>query len=149
MTDEIEDPFAGAEDTDEFATATTEWLRLEDLDERLCVFRVRKVGTKKGDDGPYPYVEADVIVIDGPPLDLLPTVPGVVSGMHINATGVVGQLEPYAGKLVPFIARLDSVPSKRNKNIKVMGVRKHEVTAADKAAALPEWRKYKAENKIG
>src|SRR4051812_36993271 len=101
MTEEIEDPFAGAEDTDEVATATTEWLRLEDLDERLVIFRVTKLGTKKGDDGPYEYIEADVIVIDGPPLDLLPTVPGVVSAMHINATGVVSQLKPYAGKLVP------------------------------------------------
>jgi len=147
---EIEDPFEGVdEDADEFATARREWLDLAALDERLVMFVVKKIGEKKGQDGPYEYVEADVIVCDGEPLgELLPTVPYTVAGMHINATGVVDQLKEYAGKAVPFLARLDSVPSKRNKNIKVMGVRKHEVTPADKLLARPLWRQYKQDNRI-
>lgn len=142
---DIEDPFAGVdEDEDEFATAQTEWLRLEDLDERLVIFDVIKMGTKKGTDGPYDYAECNVVVLDGTPIEpFVPTIPGTYQGLHVIAGGVVPQLKPYAGTGKPFLARLDSVPSNRNKKIKVMGVRKHEITPADKAAALPVWRKYK------
>jgi hypothetical protein len=151
MSENVGDPFAESDPwdgaDDEFETAKTEWLRLEDLDGRLVVIDVLKLGTKKGDDGPYPYAEANVLVIDGPPLgELLPAVPGVVERMHIVASGVLPQIEGFAGKHKPFLARLDSVPSKRNKNIKVMGVRKHEITPEDKVAALPVWRKYLQDN---
>lgn len=150
MTEQHEDPWANngqdIPDEDEFATAKTEWLDLTALDGRLIVIDVLRVDSKKGSDGePYPYAECNVIVIDGDPIPgLLDTVPGVSEGMHISATGVIGQIRGLAGTGKPFLARLDSVPSKRNKQIKVMGVRKHEITEQDKAAALPEWRKYRS-----
>lgn len=150
MAENIQDPWAtnGTDETgeDEFATAKTEWLDLTALDGRLIVIDVLSLDTKKGQDGEdYPYAECNVIVLDGEPIPgLLDTVPGVSEGMHISATGVFGQIKGFAGKGKPFLARLDSVPSKRNKQIKVMGVRKHEVTETDKALALPVWRQYRS-----
>jgi len=147
-TQEIEDPFAGANDLeDEFETAKTEYVRLEDLDGRLCVFDALRMGEKTGTDGPYPFITANVIVVDGPEAEIAGVkVPGVVEGLHVIASGVIPQLEPYVGKHKPFLARLDSVPSNRNRKIKVMGVKKHEVTDADKAAARGPWRAYRAAN---
>ena len=138
-TTEIEDPFAGA---DEFETAKTAWLSLDSLTDRLIVIDVLKVGTKKGTDGEYDYAECNVLVIDGPPLELLPQVPGVAERMHISGTYVLDQIRHLAGTGKPFLCRPDAVVNKRKQT--VMGVRKHEVTDADKAKALPVWRAYRA-----
>lgn len=147
MTDQIPDPFAGMdENEDEFATAKTEYLRVEDLDERLVIFEVLKVGTKKSSSGggDYEYVECNVIVLDGDPIEpFISTIPGSSTALHVTNAGIVPQLKEYAGSGKPFLARLDSVPSRQNRNIKVMGVKKHEVTVEDKKLALPVWRKYK------
>ena len=151
MTEDMGDPFAGAnedEDEDEFGTATNEWLTLDQLDERLVIFDVLKIGTKKGADGDYEYAECNVIVLDGDPIEpFISTIPGTSMNLHVSATGVVGQLKDWHRKNPgkPFLARLDSVPSRRNKAIKVMGVRKHEITDADKAMARGPWSKYKTE----
>lgn len=146
---EYDDPFAGAsEDDDEFGTATNTWLTLDMLDERLVIFDVIKMGTKKGADGEYEYAECNVIVLDGDPIEgFVDTIPGSSMGLHVSATGVKDQLKAWhrANPGKPFLARLDSVPSRRNKAIKVMGVKKHEITDADKAAARGPWRKYKTE----
>lgn len=146
---EYDDPFAGAnEDEDEFGTPTNTFLRIEDLDERLVIFDVLETGTKKGSDGPYKYADCNVIVLDGDPIEgFVDTIPGVAMGLHIHASNVYPQLEKWhkenPGK--PFLARPDSVPNKRDKTKKVMGIRRNEITDADKAAARGPWRKYKSE----
>lgn len=139
---DYEDPFAGADaDNDEFETAKTEYLGLGDLTDHLVVIDVLSIGTKQG-DGEYEYAECNVVVVDGPTLELLPRVPAVVERMHISASGVVPQIKHLAGSGKPFLCRPDFVINKRKQ--KVVGVRKNEVTDADKAKALPVWRKYRA-----
>lgn len=145
MTNQIEDPFAGADEDDEFDTPQTSYLKLENLDGRLLVIDVIKLGTKQG-DGEYGYAECNVVVVDGDPIEpFLPAVPGVVMSMHISATAVYNELERHhrskPGK--PYLCRPDAMVNKRKQT--VMGVRKHEITDADKAAARTPWRKYKAE----
>lgn len=139
---DYDDPFAGADaDEDEFATPKTEFLGLADLEGRLLVIDVLSVETAKGVDGDYEFAKCNVVVVDGPTLELLPQVPGVVRGMHINAKGVLPQIEGYAGTGKPFLCRPDVIENKRRQ--RVAGVRKHEITDADKALARPAWRAYK------
>jgi len=143
MTENIADPFvSGAPEEDEFATPQTEWLALADLEDRLIVIEVLSTGTKRGTDGEYEYAECNVIVVDGEPMPLLPNVPGVVERMHISATAVYNAIKHLAGTGKPFLCRPDVMVNKRKQ--KVAGVRKHEVTDADKAKALPVWRAYRA-----
>lgn len=140
---ENEDPWAGVDDADEFETPKTAFLGLIDLEDRLIVIDVLKTGTKRGTDGDYDYAECNVLVVDGEPIDgFLPAVPGVVERMHISATAVYDAIEHLAGKRKPFLCRPDVFINKRKQ--KVAGVRKHEVTDADKAAASGPWRRYRA-----
>lgn len=145
MTNQIEDPFAGADEDDEFDTPQTTYLKLEHLQDRLLIIDVIKLGTKQG-EGEYAYAECNVVVVDGDPIEpLLPTVPGAVMAMHISGTYTYPNLEQHfrtkPGK--PFLCRPDGVVNKRKQV--VMGFRKHEITDADKAAARTPWRKYKSE----
>lgn len=145
MTDQIKDPFAGAEDDDEFDTPQTSYLEFKALDGRLLVIDVVKLGTKKGTDGDYGYAECNVVVVDGQPIpEFVPTIPGVVMSMHISATAVYNELERHfrnkPGK--PYLCRPDGFTNKLKQV--VMGVRKHEITEADKAAARGPWRQYQA-----
>lgn len=140
---DIDDPFAGAdEDADEFETAKTTFLALADLSDHLVVIDVLGIGTKKGTDGEYEYAECNVVVVEGPALELLPRVPGVVERMHISGTGVLPQIKHLAGTGKPFLCRPDVFLNKRKQN--VVGVRKNVVTDSDKVLALPLWRRYRA-----
>lgn len=131
---------------DEFDIPQTTYLELKDLADHLIVIHVNKLGTKQG-DGEYGYADCDVIVVDGEPVEpFLPTVPGVVLGMHISATAVFNALERHhrAKPGRPFLCRPDAMVNKRKQV--VMGVRKHEVTDADKAKARGPWREYQSKN---
>jgi hypothetical protein len=145
MTEQnIPDPFAGADpDEDEFETASSDYLALTDLDGRLIVIDVMEIGTKKGEDGPYEYANCNIVVVDGDPIPgYVETIPGVSERMHISATYVLDKIKHKAGTGKPFLARVDVIVNKRKQ--KVAGVRKHEITDADKALALPAWRAYRA-----
>ena len=143
--DQIEDPFAGADvDTDEFDTPQREFVTIHDLKDRLCVINARRLEQGKGkqDNEPYKYVVADVIIVDGELTELIDHLPFVAPNMHINAKALVSQLEDRVGKNRAYLCRIDAAPSSYNRQVMAYGVRKHEITDADKAAALPAWRKY-------
>jgi hypothetical protein len=144
MTSEIEDPFAGADETDEFDTPQMEFVTIHDLKDRLSVINAKRVETGKGkqDNEPYEFIVADVVIIDGDVTDLIDRLPFVAVNMHITAKALVGQLKDRVGKNKPFLCRIDAAPSSFNRQVMAYGVRKHEITDADKAAALPAWRKY-------
>lgn len=144
-TTDYEDPFAGADaDEDEFATPKTSFLALHDprLEGRLLVLDVVETKTMHGVDGDYDVVVCNVVLPDGDPIpEFVPTIPGLYARMYVNAKGVVDQLKPLAGSGKPFLCRPDVIVNKRKQ--RVAGVRKHEITDADKALARPAWRAYK------
>jgi hypothetical protein len=145
MTSDIEDPFAGADETDdEFDTPQMEFVTIHDLKDRLCIINAKRmeVGKGKNDNEPYDFVVADVIIVDGDTTDLIDRLPFVAENMHINAKAIVGQLEDRVGRNRPYLCRIDAAPSSFNRQVMAYGVRKHEITDADKASAMPAWRKY-------
>jgi len=150
-TSDIEDPFAGADEADEFDTPQTEYVTIHELKDRLCVINPKRVETGKGkqDQEPYDFIVADVIIVDGPTTDLITSLPFVAENMHINAKAIVSQLKDRAGKNRPFLCRVDAAPSSFNKQVMAYGVKKHEITDADKAAAIGPWRKYAQDQAFG
>jgi hypothetical protein len=145
VSSDIQDPFAGADEADEFDTPQMEFVTIHDLKDRLCVINAKRVEVGKSKDkdkDDYEFVVADVIIVDGPTTDLITHLPFVAENMHLNAKAIVGQIKDRAGRNRPFLCRVDAAPSSYNKQVMAYGVRKHEVTDADKAAALPAWRKY-------
>jgi hypothetical protein len=145
MTSDIEDPFAGADETDdEFDTPQMEFVTIHDLKDRLCIINAKRmeVGKSKQGGEEYEFVVADVIIVDGETTDLIDRLPFVAENMHINAKALVSQLRDRVGRNRPYLCRIDAAPSSFNRQVMAYGVRKHEITDADKAAAMPAWRKY-------
>ena len=144
-TQDIEDPFAGANpDDDEFATPVRNFLSIEDLDGRLVIAFPHSIDTltspKNGKD--YQRIIADVVVVDGKTTDKLPKLPHLATDMHLSATGVVASLRAMVGKGRPVLGRVDSRPSSFNKNVPAYGLA--DPTDADKAAARPALAQYRA-----
>jgi len=145
MTDTMTDPFATANTSDDpFATPTADFTVIDDLDGRLVAIvglRMEK-GRGKSDGKEYDKVIADVIVIDGPTTDKIPSLPHTVSEMHLSAGMVVGQIRQYVGKGTPVLARVNSKPSSFNRSVKAFGL--SDPTDQDKGKALPAYRAYVA-----
>lgn len=145
MSIDTADPFAtSATSEDPFATPSTEFVEVADLDGRLLVIFPHRVeqAVGKSDGKPYDKIIADVIVVDGPTTDKITEVPFVVEDMHFSAKMIVGQLRPYVGKNRPVLGRVNSKPSSFNKQVKAYGLGDPE--QADKAKALPALREYEA-----
>lgn len=146
MTNVNDDPWADQQDgADEFDTPQTTFLGLADeaLEGRLLVLDALERKTMKGVDGDYEMVVCNVLVIDGDPIPgFVPSIPGLYERMHVNARGVVDQIAPKVGTGRPFLCRPDVIVNKRKQ--RVAGVRKNEITDADKDLARGPWRKYKA-----
>ena len=151
MTEQIADPFAGADESDDFDTPQTEYVTIHDLKDRLCVINAKRLEQGKGkqDGEPYDYIVADVVIVDGQTTDLIKALPFVAENMHINAKGLITQLRDRVGRNRAFLCRIDAAPSSFNRQVMAYGVRKHEVTDADKALALPAWRKYAQDQAFG
>lgn len=83
----------GTEVTDEniieIEDAQSDFVRIGDIDKRNVVIFPLKTGEAKGDGDTYPFLEADVIVLDGEPLELLTEVPGVVRKMRFTSSPMI------------------------------------------------------------
>ena len=138
-----DDPFDGADE--DFDTPQSTFLSFNDeaLENRLVILDVLEIKTLRGTDGDYECAVTNVVFPDGEPIPgFVNAIPGVYERMHISATGVFDQIKHLAGQRKPFLCRPDVVLNKRKQ--RVAGVRKNEVTDADKAIAKPAWRAYKA-----
>lgn len=125
-----------ATEPDLFDAATTTYVEIGDVDGRLiCVFghRIAQANGKNGD--PYDYVEADVLVLDGPVTEKIDQVPTLIEGMRLSAAKVVDQLRTAVRKGRPVLGRVNSKPSQFNKHVPAYGLA--EPTDADKALARP------------
>lgn len=144
MTDTMTDPFASTTD-DPFATPSTEFVTIDDVDGRLIVAIPLRMEQKAGksDGKPYDVIVADVIVVDGPTTDKIPAVPFTIPEMHLSAGMVVGQLRQYVGKGRPVLGRVNSKPSRINKALKAYAL--SDPDQADKGKALPVYRAYQSE----
>jgi len=145
MTDTMTDPFATTNTSDDpFATPTTDFTVIDDLDGRLvAIVGLRMaVGVSKQSGKEYDKVIADVIVIDGPTTDKIPSLPYTISEMHLMAGMVVGQIRQYVGKGTPVLGRVNSKPSSYNRSVKAFGL--GDPTDQDKGKALPAYRAYVA-----
>jgi len=109
MTDPFED--------EDFDPASTAFLNTSHLLGRLLLvagteLRV-KPSTQKGakEGSTYEVVVADVIVLDGPVDDMIPTVPFIAEGIHLSGQVLVGQVRNTAktGKMV--LGRMEQRPS--------------------------------------
>jgi len=145
MTNQIEDPFAGADEDEDFASPDKNFLGVDDLDGRLVIIfphAIAEVASTKPGGKPYDRVTADVVVVDGAPTDKLTSLPHLATDMYLSASALVGAVRKHVGKGKPVLGRVDSRPSSYNKQVKAYGLA--DPTDADKAAARPALAKYRA-----
>jgi len=90
----------------EIEDAQSDFVRIADIDKRAVVIFPIKIGEAKGDGETYPFLEADVIVLDGEPLELLDAVPGVVRKMRFTSSPMIRngerQIEKAKRESLPF-----------------------------------------------
>jgi len=141
---DFDDPFAGADESDEFATPGTGFVDIHELKDRLCIFVPLRaeIGTSKQDGKDYTRIVTDVIVLDGEPTDLMPSIPHLVPEFFVSSKLMVGQLRRLVGKGKPMLGRINGKPSSFNKQVLAYGIGDPE--ESDKAAAMPAWAKYRA-----
>lgn len=111
---------APAEDL--FEDVQAEYVTVDDLEGRHVVVlpeRIEKATGKSGDE--YDRIVADVIVLDGPETDKIPSVPFTVAEMYLSAKNVVGRLRSSVRDRKPRLGYVDSVPSSFNRNVKAFG----------------------------
>jgi hypothetical protein len=122
----------------EFTDPGTDFLEIRDLDGRLvCVYpkEIRREDSKTQAGKQYDKVIADVIVLDGPTTDKIEQVPMFVPDMHLSAGAVVGAVRGNVRTGKPVLGRIDSRPSRMNRDVKAYGLQ--AVDAATKAQAAP------------
>jgi hypothetical protein len=68
--------------------AQSDFVRIADIDGRNVVVFPLKIDKAQGDEE-YPFLEADVIVLDGDPTELMDTIPFVVSKMRLSSSPMI------------------------------------------------------------
>lgn len=118
---------------------------------RLVAIWALKNGTRKGDNGIYPFVEGVTLVLDNGPDgsqtdDLVGAAPVKLEGFQHSTTGLVARLAKRVDgvnakgiklRYRPMIGRLNTQASSRNKNVPAFSI--SEPTVEDMAVA----REYK------
>ena len=121
MTDTTNDLFDGASST---------FPSKKDLDGRLIAIWATGQGSRQGTNGkPYPYVETDTMVLDGEVTELITEVPSVLPAFQHSTTGLVARLKGRIGNPKPMIGRMNSQPSRVNRDVLAYSIA--EPTAAD------------------
>jgi hypothetical protein len=138
--------------TDEFQIeiedAQADFVRIGDIDKRNVVIFPLSIGQAKGDGDTYPYLEADVIVLDGEPLELLPEIPGVVRKMRFTSSPMIRNGERMIDKAKagnepfakPYSGRVNS--RKGQKGGRAYGIEAWEKDSPIRALANTEAAKY-------
>jgi len=134
----------------EIEDAQSDLVRVADIDGRNVVIFPEKIDKDKGDDGkPYNYLQADVIVLDGPVTELMDTIPFVVTSMRLTSGPLVrnGERVMKKGKDKPFAGRINSQKGKFGN--KAYGITTWEPDAPIRKLANIEAAKYiKAKPKV-
>lgn len=147
-----QDPFAAtATDAgaDMFDDPSTDFVTVDDLDGRLvCVYpkEVRREDSRTNAGKQYDKIVADVIVLSGPVTDKVTEVPMFLPDMHFSAGAVVGALRGGVGTGRPRLGRIDSQPSRHNRQVKAYGMK--PATDAEKTQAAPIVRQVLAANQF-
>lgn len=142
------DPFAAAPVGGDYTTA-------DDLGQnptRLIVVIPTAMGTGKGAQGDYPYVQCTVLPIEGPPSDKVPAIGMDAASdpidMRFNGVNVVNSLRQHlqdcrkAGlnEATPVLARLDfRLSAQKNK---VWALKTENITAAQRQLAIDVYTRY-------
>lgn len=129
--------------TIEIEDAQSDLVRIADIDGRDVVVFPERIGTGKGDDGkPYPYLQADVIVLNGPTTDLIDEVPCVVTSMRLTSSPLLrnGERMLKKGTGKPFAGRINSQKGKFGN--KAYGITTWDPDAPVRALANAEAAKY-------
>lgn len=143
MTDQNED----FEIEIEIEDAQDDFVRIADIDGRNILVFPTAVKESKGDD-PYPFLLADVIVLDGQPTELMPEIPAVVTKMQLTSAPMIRNGErvlekanrlnkPYAA---PFAGKVNS--RKGQKGGKAYGIEAWEKDAPIRTLANREGAKF-------
>lgn len=134
-----------AVEPDPFNNATTEFVRLDDLVGRAILVipkeLTERVSTLPGSNGKtYESVTADVIVLDGPITEKIPSIPSTHESVFFSGQVVVGQLKPKVATNGMVLGRMAQQPSK-TKGFGDAWVLQPPVDA-DKVLARPAARAY-------
>lgn len=143
------DPFATTAtdpnevDSLDFDDPGSDFVTIHDIDGRtVCVFpkEIRREAAKDPKPGKETFekVVADVIVLDGPVTDAIQQVPGLIPDMHLSAGAVVAAIRGNVRTKRPIMGRIDSRPSRNNRQVKAYGLQ--AVDAATKAKYAPAVR---------
>lgn len=99
--------------TELFDDAQDSFIRVKDLAGRSCVIFPTGLDKATGDNGKeYEYVEADVIILDGKPTELIESVPMVAEAVRFTSKVIVGGLKRKVGSGRPVLAKINTRPGK-------------------------------------
>lgn len=100
--------------SDLFDDASSEYVKIGDIDGRNVVMFPDKIADGKGDNGPYQYLVADVIVLDGPVTEKITSVPCEIPAMHFSSDLIRsnGERKLKQGDGRPFAGRINSQKGK-------------------------------------
>lgn len=130
----------GAEFDDELVDeASSVFPGMEDLDGRLVGIFALKKGTAEGDSGEYPFIETVTVVLDDGKdgdkvTELVGPAPQIIDFRHSTGYLVktldrrVNGIDQHDRPLWerPYVGRIDSQPSKRNKKVLAYAIREPE-----------------------
>ena len=116
-------------DNDLFDGAKNEFASMEDLDGRLVAIWVTGKGTResKTSGKQYEYCETVTLVLDNgldgtKVTDLVPAAPHTLDGFQHSTGGLVARLRTRVGTPKPLVGRINSQPSKVNKQVRAYGI---------------------------
>jgi hypothetical protein len=134
---------------DDFDDPQTEFLSVDDLDGRAVLVYPKSVQdnlpSNRAGGKPYSMVIADVVVLDGPVADRIPTVPFIARDMHISNAPIVPRIRQNVGVDKPIIGRIDSRPSSQNAKLPVYGLAKLDPADPVREVAVKARDMYRAE----
>jgi hypothetical protein len=112
---------------DDFDDPQTEYVTPEDYDGRTVLVYPKTVvdnlpSTIPGNSGTYSRVTADVVVVDGPVTEKIPSVPFVIRDAFLSGDAIVSRVRANIGTGKPVLGRIDSRPSTANRKIQVYGI---------------------------
>lgn len=129
---------------DPFDSASSAFVRLDDLMGRLLLIAPKAVEPRQGENGEYECVISDVIVLDGKETEQITEIPMTIEDMWVIGQTIVGQVKPKIRKSGMVLGRLAEKQSQKRKHIMTKFL--EEPTEADKKIARPIAKKLLEEN---
>jgi hypothetical protein len=110
---------------------------------RLLLIKPLSTGERESKSGdPYTYVECDIVILDGPPTDMIPEIPQVIEGFQFAGVQLVQLLTP---KIRTGRSVLGRIGAHKAKNFRMPGWHLSAPTDEDFAVAKAFRDKARAE----